>query len=328
MRAGHRLQIQALEDHCIKYLLANLTITNVCNYYQNSYLIRNRFIEKCQHIIQAETAKVLENGTLMDMKIEALGRIIQKLPLNITGECELFKAMLAYAHRRCIFLKIPPTAQNLRAQLMDRLKYVRFAAMRADEFIKCYGLNLEFFTPIEFHEILDYIITLVDVRPCHRIYSNVRRPQFKDDFSECKRIAHESQTYEQMYETGAIFRLKAHRSVIVYGLRVYGTGAFRLLKDGQPIDTKTEKDDASDTYNVMLSEPMEVQPDDEFQFELIAPNLENVPYECKCIDLSRSYSSNGDDVEIIMDAEHRSRVIEVLYTNQRKRAEDCYTSTE
>lgn len=326
MRAGHGLQIDALEEHCITYLLARLTITNVCKYYHNSYLIRNRFIEKCQAIIQAETMKVLENGTLMDMKIEALRTIIKELPLNINGEFELYKAMLDYAHRRCNFLHIQSSANNMRSQLTDRLRYVRFPAMRADEFIKCYGLNLEFFSPIEFHEMLVYIITPVNCRPGHEIYSNVRRPQFTDEFSECKRLVHETQIYEIMYETGAKFRLNAQRSVVVYGLRVYGTGKFLLRKDGQPIDTETERDDTSDSYRVMMSDPMEVHPGNAFRFELIAINLENVPYECKCIDLRRSYWS-ADDVQIVMEPndEHRSRVIGVLYTIQRKREEECYT---
>lgn len=329
MRAANRLQIKALEDHCITYLLAKLTITNVCNYYENSYLIRNRFIAKCQHLIQAETMKVLENGTLMNMKIEALRTIIKEQPLNINGEFELYKAMLDYAHRRCVFLHIQSTAQNMRLQLKDRLRYVRFAAMRADEFIKCYGLNLQFFTPREFHDMLAYIITPIDVRHSHEIYSNVRRPQFKDEFSECKRIVYESQTYKLMYETGAKFHLIAQRSVMVYGLRVYGTGTFRLKQGDKLIDTETQKDDTSDTYKVMMSEPMEVHPDDACRFELIAPNLENDPYECKCVDLRRSYCSNIEDVQIVMNEdnadEHWCRVIGVLYTILRKRAEDYHT---
>lgn len=327
MRAGHWLQIAALERHCTAYLLAKLRLTNVCNYYQNSYLIRNRFTQKCQRIVQAETMELLENGTLMDMKIEALRTIIAELPLNVNGEFELYKAMLNYAHRRCVFLHIQSTAQNMRSQLTDRLRYVRFAAMRADEFIKCYGLNLGFFTPSEFHDMLAYIITPLDGRRPHEIYSNVRRPQFKDEFSECKRMAHESQTYEPMYETGAKFRLNALRPVWVYGLRVYGTGTFRLLKDGLAIDTEPHKDDTSDSYVVMLSEPIVVQPDDAFHFELIAPNLENIPYVCKCIDLDSSYRSNENDVQIVLEAndDNCSRVIGVLYTIQNKRADDRYT---
>lgn len=324
MHASHHLQIAALEKLCIDFLLKELTIYNVCHFYQQSYCIINRYTERCKHLIQTNASVLLQRHNLIEMDLKPLS-IILKMPLNINSDVEIFAAMLKYAERICASRNIPSTPNNKHEALQGRLVHVKFNTMCLKELVQCHGLDVNFFSPSEIYDMLQVCIGQTHENhyrnPEQAVYSRQRRPKLIDTYLESRLLMYaEIRSFE--FDADDVFRLRALVPVLVFGFRVFGSGVeetensilFKLTRGDRPFDIKPPQyESLTNTYKVLLSDPMELHPGATYYFQMRIRNSTNEnPCWCKCIDLSRMRLSRSDEVFFEFDEHLPNRYIRVL----------------
>lgn len=325
MHASHHLHIAALENLCIDFLLKGLTISNVCHYYQQSYYIINRFTERCKHFIQTNALVLLQRYHLIEMELEPLS-IILKLPLNINSDVEIYAAMLKYAERICASRNLPSTPSNKHEALHGMLVHVKFNTMCLTELVMCLGLDVNFFSATEIYDKLQSCIVRTHENqhrnPEHTVYSRQSRPKLLDIYYESRLLMYTAiESFD--FTEGDAFRLRAFVPVLVFGFRVFGPEdensiLFKLIRGDRPLDIRPPRyERLTNTYKILLFDPIEVHPDATCSFEMRIRNSSNEnPCLCKCIDLSNSSLSRSDEVIFEFDENlprRLSRVLDVLY---------------
>ncbi|XP_055325959.1 BTB/POZ domain-containing protein 3-like [Sitodiplosis mosellana] len=136
------------------FLKGQLTLDNMCWGYQLAVNLQNEeLVEFCEDKIARSPKKIFATDAFQRCDKSILKRIIE-LDL-ICKEIDIFDACLTWAKYACEQDDLDATkAENLRTQLGDCLKSIRFNAMKIENFSTFVMLNDGLFTPDEFKDIV------------------------------------------------------------------------------------------------------------------------------------------------------------------------------
>lgn len=152
---AHYFDLYHFENICSKLIEDQLTVSNVCETFDQHYYMDNALTKKCIKMMVQYTPKLLADGSLWRMQMPALDKIMKNDDLYILSESNLLAPLVDWADKQCADAKIEPTADNRRSIINDRLYYIRFAAMPVDVFSDCLLIvGRGFFTKEEIADIL------------------------------------------------------------------------------------------------------------------------------------------------------------------------------
>ncbi|XP_055310676.1 BTB/POZ domain-containing protein 2-like [Sitodiplosis mosellana] len=136
------------------FLKGQLTLDNMCWGYQLAVNLQNEeLVEFCGDKISRSPKKIFATDAFQRCDKSILKRIME---LDLTcKETNVFDACLKWAKHACEEDDMDATkAENLRTQLGDCLKLIRFGLMESEEFSECYMLNKGLLTSEEFEDIM------------------------------------------------------------------------------------------------------------------------------------------------------------------------------
>ncbi|XP_055320447.1 BTB/POZ domain-containing protein 6-B-like [Sitodiplosis mosellana] len=153
VRLADKYDVLEHVNACATILKTQLTPDNMCWSYQLAVNLKNEeMIEFCEDQIVKSPKEVFASDSFKRCDKSTLKRILE-LSL-ICAEVNVFDACLTWAKHACEKNDLDAAqAVNLRTQLGDCLKLIRFGAMTNDEFFKRYVSLKELFTSEEFEDI-------------------------------------------------------------------------------------------------------------------------------------------------------------------------------
>lgn len=302
MGVAHYLGLMHLEELCSDFLIQKLSVTNACGFYEKVYIYENKFTKKCEEVIAANACDLIKNEHLITMNKDALEVIIQ-LELALNDEKSLFEALLKMATNTCEQNGLIPTPENKRCILKDLIKFVRFAAMSAEEFSKCLSIDPHFLTGAEVHQIM-LAISLKDASVS--TFSNVPRifiPKYK-----VATLCLNDRTGRGAHSSSATSTLSFTISVKIFELDLFGSTGTTITKvinnQYASLSYTTKYCKGTDLTKVKLNEPIYLKANESAKL---------------CIDSGRSYYTGGitwDVNEVKGFQEIWSRLARVYYIPQ------------
>lgn len=197
---------------CATFLKSQLTVNNMCWGYQLAvFLQRKPLISFCESEIIKSSKEILSTDIFQRCERDTLKRILQ---LDLTcNEMDLFEACLLWAKKACIENDLDENqVKNIRLQLGDCFKLIRFGAMKIEEFTSIAMSNPGLFTPDEFQDTI-FALTSSDYRP--KIFNRNARGFIWNEESAiiCGRIRESTQLRRVM--TTEIIRFKANQTILL-----------------------------------------------------------------------------------------------------------------
>ncbi|XP_055314001.1 uncharacterized protein LOC129575098 [Sitodiplosis mosellana] len=198
VRLADKYDVLEYVNACAAFLKGQLTLDNMCWGYQLAINLKNdELIEFCEDKISRSPKKIFVTDSFERCDKGTLKRIVE---LDLTcDEINVFDACLTWGKYACQQNDLDATqAENLRTQLGDCLKSIRFNAMKIENFSTFVMSNDGLFTPDEFKDI---VLTLTakgyepkifkqnprrfkwnenEVLLCHRQYTSYAKNYIKD----------------------------------------------------------------------------------------------------------------------------------------------------
>lgn len=153
-RLADKYDILDCVNACATFLEGQLTLDNVCWGYQLAVCLKNdALIEFCENKICEMPKNVFASDEFLRCDKETLEHI---LDLNLTcSEPDIFNACLMWAKNSCKQNDMDENElKNVKIQLGDCLKSIRFDEMKVDEFSALYMNHKDLFNSDEFEDIM------------------------------------------------------------------------------------------------------------------------------------------------------------------------------
>lgn len=163
-RLADKYDILDCVNACATFLEGQLTLDNVCWGYQLAVFLKNMaLIEYCENKISESPKDIFSSDEFLRFDKETLEHILE---LNLTcSEVDIFKACLMWAKNSCKQNDLDENdMENLKGQLGDCLKSIRFDEMKVDEFTTLYVSYKGLFTSDEFEDIM-LSLTVKEYKP-------------------------------------------------------------------------------------------------------------------------------------------------------------------
>lgn len=143
---------------CAKFLKNHLNVNNICWGYQVAIYLKNQeMINFCAEEISRSPKEIFASTGFKQCEQETLQNILK---LNLTcNETDIFEACLNWAKYGCKQLELDENMENLKYELGDCLKLIRFGEMTHEEFTQIAMSYKELFTLEEFQDIIFTIST-------------------------------------------------------------------------------------------------------------------------------------------------------------------------
>lgn len=154
IRLADKYDIQEYVMASAAFLTNHLTHDNICWGYQLAINLQvNELIAYCEYEITVSPEKVFATDGFRRCDHRTLMEIL-KLDLHCK-EIDIFNACLEWAKSMCREYDVDDSqVVNLKNELGDCLKFIRFGLMNSAEFGECYVLYKELFTLEEFEDIM------------------------------------------------------------------------------------------------------------------------------------------------------------------------------
>lgn len=160
---------------------------------------REPFIDDPKHLFASESFKCVDLETL---------KYILELKLSC-DEVDIFNALLTWAKHRCQLCDEEINGENLRNQLDDCLKSIRYKRMTIQEFTTVALSNAGLFTPNEFEDIV-FMLTLEDYEP--KLFQQTPRWN-PNNVLQCKRLP--SSGNKQIFHNPEMILFTSNRSLLL-----------------------------------------------------------------------------------------------------------------
>ncbi|XP_055316914.1 BTB/POZ domain-containing protein 6-B-like [Sitodiplosis mosellana] len=154
VRLADKYDVLEYVNACAVFLKTQLKLDNMFWGYQLAVNLKNdELIEFCEEQIARSPKKIFATDAFQRCDKNILKRILE---LDLTcKEINVFEACLTWAKHACEKDELDATqAANLRFQLGDSLRSIRFSAMTIEEFSAIEMSNDGLFTPDEFKDIM------------------------------------------------------------------------------------------------------------------------------------------------------------------------------
>lgn len=129
--AAHKYEILTLEKIICDFLVQQLDIENVCQFYEASQFYDNRLTVESANFLKLMTWQTLKTDGFLSLQIETIKRILDFDELNAKKK-ELFSGLVSWSGRACHSAGLLPTLENRRLLLKGAQQHVRFRAITAD----------------------------------------------------------------------------------------------------------------------------------------------------------------------------------------------------
>ncbi|XP_055307073.1 BTB/POZ domain-containing protein 6-B-like, partial [Sitodiplosis mosellana] len=153
-RLADKYDVLAHFYDCATFTQNEWTIDNICWGLQIALFLKNQTLtDYCESKIKGLTKKVFTSDAFLQCDKETLGHILK---LNLSCESiDVFNACMDWAKYACKLDGLDEKqAINLRNQLGDHLKLIRYDEMSVEEFSEIYIANEGLFTSEEFADIM------------------------------------------------------------------------------------------------------------------------------------------------------------------------------
>lgn len=223
-RLADKYDVLHFLNACSQLFEMKLTKENMCYAYQMAlHLKDDTLIQFCEKEIGLSPKEVFASDAFLRCDIETLERILD-LGL-VCNEVDIFEACLKWAKYQCQNYGLDETrSDNLKEQLGDCLKSIRFGVMKIEEFTKYYALHRGLFSSDEFEDI---VLMLTVKGHVSKKFNQSPRSYIwnKDNVLKCKRIR-ENSSLRNYVNLGVIW-LTSNQSVLLGEV----TGTHYILKD-------------------------------------------------------------------------------------------------
>lgn len=149
MHTAEYYLIDDLVKICVNFLTAAISTETVCDFFEQTYLLANKFSKKCLKFISENTMALLENNKLMDLNVEPLKEVFSLPSLSVSREIKLFEAMILWSIQTCEKNAVPVTRENKLMFLDGRLELIQFDLMSEIEFFNCLKIDAEVLSEAE-----------------------------------------------------------------------------------------------------------------------------------------------------------------------------------
>lgn len=153
-RLADKYDVLHFLNACAQLFEMKLTKENMCYAYQMAlHLKDDALIKFCECEISLWPKEVFASDAFIRCDYETLERILG-LGL-VCNEADIFDACLKWASNTCQSYGLDENRpENIKLQLGNCLKLIRFGVMKIEEFTKCYALHRGLFSPEEFEDIV------------------------------------------------------------------------------------------------------------------------------------------------------------------------------
>lgn len=141
-----------------KFLLNSVTVENVCSFYELAapYKLSDDVINEFKNMIGEHFEKILKSSTFAELNPETVTDILQWDEMNC-AETDLFNAVVARATQSLQQRQLTIDVDNIKEELKDVIKYIRFPTMSTTEFVEILEEYPGLLEPRVFCDILCYI---------------------------------------------------------------------------------------------------------------------------------------------------------------------------
>lgn len=163
-RLADKYDILDCVNACATFLEGQLTLDNVCWGYQLAVFLKNdALIEFCERKISETPKDAFASDGFLRCDKETLKHILE---LNLTcNETDIFNACIMWAKYACKQNDLDENdIDQLKEQLGDCIKSIRFDEMKVNEFMALYVSNKGLFSSNEFEDIL-LSLTVMEYEP-------------------------------------------------------------------------------------------------------------------------------------------------------------------
>lgn len=153
-RLADKYDVAQFLNACAQLFKMKMSKENMCYAYQMALHFKDdALIKFCEKEISLSPKQMFASEAFLRCDVDTLKRILE-LGLSC-NEVDIFEATLKWAKCACKNDGLNENqSENLKDQLYDCLKSIRFGVMRIEEFTKCYALHKGLFTPSEFEDIV------------------------------------------------------------------------------------------------------------------------------------------------------------------------------
>lgn len=205
---------------CVLSTVDELTVENMCWFYQLALILENNaLIEFCESKLIKSSEKILATEAFKRCEQDTLRRILA-LDLQC-DEVDVFNRCLRWAKNACIANGLDDRNDgNVKCQLGDCFRLIRFGAMKIDEFYAISNAHSELFTKEEFQDIV-FAITMEQHEP--KIFSKQPRKAWdQEKILICQRSCKEERyvfrsLHIVKFSSNKILLLKEIRSAETFG---------------------------------------------------------------------------------------------------------------
>lgn len=211
-RLADKYDTMACVNRCAEFVKGKLTLDKICWGYQLAIFLKNEiFIELCEQNIMKSPKEMFASEGFRRCDEGILERILQ---LNLTcSETDVFDACMAWAKSACKKDSLDENRmENVRAQLGDNFKLIRFGEMTIEEFVKIDASYEELFTAEEFKDIM---LQITRAEYQSKIFNQSHRCYLWDNAKsvECKRVVVDSTT--QQTKSPEVVSFSSNKSILL-----------------------------------------------------------------------------------------------------------------
>lgn len=211
-RLADKYDVLHFLNACAQLLEIKLTKESMCYAYQMAlHLKDNTLINFCEKEISMSPREVFASDAFLRCDLTTLEHILD-LGL-VCNEADIFDACLKWAKYQCEYYGLDETrTENVKQQLGDCLKSIRFGMMKIEEFTKYYALHRGLFSPNEFEDIVlmltvkDHVSDKFNQSPRSYMWN-------KDNVLKCKRVR-ENSTLRKYINLGVVRFTSSHSALL------------------------------------------------------------------------------------------------------------------
>ncbi|XP_046843955.1 BTB/POZ domain-containing protein 6-like [Xenia sp. Carnegie-2017] len=128
--------VPSLINHCINYLIKNLTAQNVFSILCLAMQFEEtQLVNKCWNIVEIQCTEALTSDGFLRISLTILKDLLSRDTLDVQ-EITLFKACSRWAEYQCVQLGVPVNSEEKRKVLGDALDLIRYLAIGEDRFAR------------------------------------------------------------------------------------------------------------------------------------------------------------------------------------------------
>ena len=297
-RMADKYDILDCVNACAAFVESQLMLENLCWGYQLAIFLKNQpIIEFCEEKISESPKEIFASDGFQRSDSETLGRILR---LNLScSESDVFDACVEWGKNACKEGGLDETRlENVKAQLGENFKAIRFGDMSIGTFIKIHTSYNDLFTSEEFQDI---ILQITSTEYESKLFKQISWSFAWDDAKvlECERIS-ESNT-ARIVEGVEIVSFSSNKSVLLGAIHSFSThDGSMYVSNGFVTDVAIiQLQDVTSRSNLFLKElfigAFNTWSNDQLKIILSKPVLikPQIVYEIRVIKIPSSYYYNA-----------------------------------